>query len=100
MSGPERVAAHQILPLDRRAGGAAADHAAALEHLVELPIGQRVRVGVDDVPLAAAVEPHGVGVAQDFANSSVSATFGSCVCSILTFLRPSRIHGAMIRFSS
>ena len=65
-SGPGRVAAHEVLALDRRAGGAAADDAAALEDLVELAVGQRVRVGIDDVPLASAVEPDGVGVAQDF----------------------------------
>ena len=52
------VAAHQVFALNRRAGGAAADHAAALQDLVELAVRQRVRVRVDDVPLAAAVEPH------------------------------------------
>src|SRR5436190_4723197 len=63
--GAGRVTADQVFPLDRRPGGAAADDAAALEHLVELAIGQRVRIRIDDVPLAAAVEPDGVGVAQD-----------------------------------
>jgi hypothetical protein len=59
-----RVAANEVLPLDRRAGGAAADHAAAGEHLVELPVGACVAVRVDDVPLAAAVEPHRVRLAE------------------------------------
>ena len=61
---PRRIAAHQVVPLNRRAGGAAADDAATLEHLVEL--GERPGVGirVDDVPLPAAVEPHGVRILQ------------------------------------
>ena len=41
--GARRIPAHEILPLDRRARGAAGDHATALQHLVELPVGQRIR---------------------------------------------------------
>ena len=65
MFGAGDGAAHQVVALDGRAGGTAADDAAALQDLVEFAERQGVGVGVDDVPLAAAVEPDGVGVAQD-----------------------------------
>ena len=45
--------------MDRGARRAAADHASALEYLVEEVIRARARVGVDDVPLATTIEPHG-----------------------------------------
>ena len=55
---------------------------------MEFAIRQRARVGIDDVPLTTAVEPDGGRITQNFANSSVLATFGSCVWSIFTFFRP------------
>ena len=58
-------AAHQVVALNGGAGRTAADDAAALEDLVEFAEGERVGVGVHDIPLASAVEPDGVGVAQD-----------------------------------
>ena len=64
--GPGDGAAHQVIALNGGAGGTSADDAAALQDLAEFTKGEGVVVGVHDVPLASAVEPDGVGVAQDF----------------------------------
>ena len=50
-------AAHQVRALDRGAGGAAADHTAALQDGLDLALGARPQKGVDDPPLPAAIEP-------------------------------------------
>ena len=59
-----RVAADEVVALNRGAGRAARDHAAAVEHIPEFLERARVHVRVDHVPLAATVEPDRVGIEQ------------------------------------
>ena len=67
----ERVAARHVLALDARAGRAAADRAAAGEHLVEALLGQRARVGIHEPPLPPAAEPHAAGLGEHLAERRV-----------------------------
>ena len=59
----DRAAAHEVFALDRRAGRAAADRAAAREHGMKLIVCGRSFVGVDEAPLPAAAEPHAAALA-------------------------------------
>ena len=57
-------AADQVGALDRRAGRRAADHPAPRQHVLDLALGARAQVGVDQPPLAAAAEPDAPGLLQ------------------------------------
>ena len=56
--------AHEVVALNRRSGRRAADHATPRQHGVKFPGGERVRIGIHEVPLSAAVKPHAAGLAQ------------------------------------
>src|SRR5699024_4910269 len=60
----ERVAANEILALNRCARGTTADRAPSLEHIVKCSDRGRPFEGVDGAPLATAAEPNAAGVAQ------------------------------------
>ena len=57
-------AAHQVAAKNGRARRRSADDTASREHFMEGLLGFGAGVRIDDVPLAAAVEPDGLGVAQ------------------------------------
>lgn len=57
-------AAHEVVALDRRARRSTADRAAARQHGVKGRAGLCAGIGVHQVPLPAAVEPHRTGLRQ------------------------------------
>ena len=64
-SFPERAAAHEVISLNRGAGRAAADDAAAAEHVVKGVDRLRPFVGIDEPPLPAAAEPDSLGLFEN-----------------------------------
>src|SRR5437773_408844 len=59
-------AAHEELTLDSCSGGTSCDYTAAFEDFFELALRERVRVRIDEIPLAPADEPHRIRVLQRF----------------------------------
>ena len=85
------IPAHEVVALNRRARRAAADDPAALEHLVEFPVGERPGIGVDDMK-GRRPPANQTAVASDrtCANSTVLAIAGSSPCQHLHVLEAAR----------